>query len=141
MSTTQANVTFLGGLAFEGQATSGHKVRMDASPEVGGEDSGPRPMELLLVALGGCTGMDVISILRKMRQNVTSYDVRLVGTRADEHPRVYQEIYIEHVVRGKGLVEDMVKRAIELSETRYCSVTAMLGKSARLVHTYRIEEG
>ena len=140
MDRIQATVLWQEGMAFKGQTESGHSVQMDAAPEVGGANRGARPMELLLTALGGCTGMDVISILRKMRQQITSYEVRVAGSRAGDHPRVFQEITVEHVVRGRDLAEDMVARAVKLSETRYCPISAMLGKSVRLVHTYRIEE-
>jgi putative redox protein len=95
-------------------------------------------MELLLVGLGGCTGMDVISILRKMRQNVTGYEVRLRGERAADHPKVFTSIFVEHVVRGRGLSGESVRRAVELSATRYCSAAAMLGKVAHIEESYRM---
>lgn len=133
-------VRFGGAMAFAGAANSGHVVRMDAAPEVGGEDGGPRPMELILLGLGGCTGMDVISILRKMRQDVTGYEILLHGERAENHPRVFTAITVEHVVRGRGLSDEAVRKAVELSETRYCPASAMLGKAASIKHTYRIVE-
>ena len=93
-----------------------------------------------MASLGGCTGMDVISVLRKMRQDVSGYEVRVSGERAPEHPRIFTSIQVEHVVRGRNLNEQMVKRAVELSATRYCPAAAMLGHAARLDNSYRIIE-
>ena len=140
MATTRAaTVAWQGGLVFEALTATGHSLEMDASPEHGGEHRGPSPMELLLAGLGGCTGMDVISILRKMRQKVTAYRVEVRGSRRAEHPQIYTKIQLEHVVRGRGLDSKQVARAVELSATRYCSASAMLGAMARLEHSYRIE--
>jgi len=97
-------------------------------------------MELLLVGLAGCTGMDVISILRKKRQDVTAYEVHITGVRAEEHPMVFVEITVEHIVTGHRIQPEAVARAIELSEGRYCGAGAMLGKVAHLTHTYHIVE-
>ena len=97
-------------------------------------------MELIVAGLAGCTGMDVISILQKMRQDVTAYEVRVNGVQAEEHPRVYTTVTVEHVVTGHNLDESKVQRAVELSETRYCPVSAMLGKSSRVTHTFTIIE-
>ena len=130
------------GMVFEATTGTGHVLTMDAAPRVGGTNSAARPMELLLAGLGGCTGMDVISILRKMRQEVTAYQVHVSGDQAQEHPRVFTHIDVEHVVHGRGLNVDMVKRAIELSATRYCPAEAMLGRVARIQERYRvIDEG
>ncbi len=134
----EAKVSLLDGMEFVGTSSSGHKVTMDTSPAGGEQDKGPRPIELLLIALGGCTGMDVIGVLRKMRQNVTGYEIIVRGERATEHPMVYTEITVEHVVKGKDVSPDAVKRAVELSETKYCSVGAMLGKAAKVTHTYTV---
>jgi putative redox protein len=133
-----ATVQLQTAMTFRASTASGHDLVMDASPDVGGTESGVRPMELLMVGLGGCTGMDVISILRKMRQDVTAYDVRVSGEQASEHPHVFTSIQVEHVVRGRALKEDMVRRAIELSATRYCPAAAMLGQAARIDFTYRL---
>jgi putative redox protein len=96
-------------------------------------------MEVVLLSLAGCTGMDVISMLHKMRQDVTGYEVRVRGDeRAPDYPKVYTKITVEHIVRGHNLAEPSVARAVELSATRYCPVSAMLGESAIVVHTYRI---
>lgn len=128
------------GMRFDAQATSGHHVTLDSNELSGGQGAGFSPMEMLLVGLAGCTGMDVISILRKKRQDVTGYEVRVQGIRADEHPKVFVEISVEHVVTGHNIEPAAVARAIELSETRYCGAEAMLGKVARITNTYRIIE-
>ena len=138
-ATRHATLTLESGMAFEATSGSGHVIRMDATPDHGGADSGASPMEVLLVSLGGCTGMDVISMLRKMRQEVTAYRVEVRGTRRDEHPRIYTEVEVEHVVSGPSLDSKQVARAVELSAERYCSVSAMLGVSAEVRHRFRIE--
>jgi putative redox protein len=136
-----AGATLDDGMSFTGHTGTGFELALDAEPDVGGKGRGARPMELVLMALAGCTGMDVISILRKMRQDVTGYEVRVRGDeRAPDFPKVYTKITVEHVVRGRGIAESSVARAVELSATRYCPVSAMLGHTARVVHTYVIEE-
>ena len=139
MSATHSVILdLLGNMAFRAVTETGHEVIMDAAPEVGGTDTGPRPMELLLVGLGGCTGMDVISMLRKMRQDVTAYEVHVSGERATEHPKVYTSIRVEHIVRGRAVNPESVRRAAELSATRYCSAAAMLGRVADIDETYHV---
>src|SRR2546430_13430801 len=128
------------GMRFEVEAGSDHHVTLDAAEHGGGHNEGFRPMELLLVGLAGCTGMDVISILRKKRQEVTGYEVHVTGVRAEEHPMVFVEITVEHIVTGHRIQPEAMARAIELSEKRYCGAGAMLGKVAHLTHTYRIVE-
>src|SRR5450756_334545 len=128
------------GMRFEVEAGSGHHVTLDAAEHDGGHNEGFRPMELLLVGLAGCTGMDVISIMRKKRQDVTAYEVHITGVRAEEHPMVFVEITVEHIVTGHHIQPEAVARAIELSEGRYCGAGAMLGKVAHLTHSYRIIE-
>jgi putative redox protein len=127
-------------MRFEVGASSGHYVTLDAAEGGGGQNAGFRPMEMLLVGLAGCTGMDVISILRKKRQDVTGYEVHVTGRRAEDHPMVFEEITVEHIVTGRNIRPEAVERAIELSETRYCGAGAMLGKVAHLTHTYRLIE-
>ncbi len=127
-------------MRFEGESGSGHVVMLDAALADGGEDTGFRPMELLLVGLAGCTGMDVISILRKKRQQVTAYEVRVEGIRSEEHPMVFVDITVEHIVTGIHVQPEAVARAIQLSERRYCGAGAMLGEVAHLTHTFRIVE-
>jgi putative redox protein len=126
------------GMQFDVVAGSGHNVTLDASTHGGGKGAGFVPMEMLLVGLAGCTAMDVISVLRKKRQDVTSYEVYVHGVRAEEHPMVFTEITVEHRVTGRNISPEAVRRAIELSETKYCGAGAMLGKSARLTHTSRV---
>jgi len=125
-------------MRFDAEAGSGHHVTLDAAEHGGGQNEGFRPMELLLVGLAGCTGMDVISILRKKRQQVTGYAVRVVGVRAEDHPMVFVEINVVHIVTGHHIQPEAVARAIQLSEERYCGAGAMLGKVAHLTHTFRI---
>src|ERR1051326_3438721 len=135
-----ARVTLESGMRFAAQSGSGHYVTLDADRGGGGENLGFRPMELLLVGLAGCTGMDVISILRKKRQDVTGYEVQVRGVRAGEYPMVFVEITVEHIVTGHHIQPEAGARAIALSKERYCGAGAMLGKVAHLTHTYRIME-
>lgn len=125
-------------MAFDATSTSGHTVKLDSAEDVGGRNLGFRPMELIAMGLGGCTGMDVISILRKMQQQVSSYQVKVEGVRADEHPKVYTDLTVEHVVTGTNIAEKSVRRAVELSATKYCPASAMLSKAAKVSHRYRI---
>src|SRR5579883_3056977 len=116
------------GWRFEAETGSGFNVALDgASPR-----TAMSPMEMLLAALAGCTGVSVISVLQKMRQNVTGYEIRVSGTRAETHPRVFTAISVEHIFSGHDLRPENIARAIELSETRYCGVSAMLSKSAKI---------
>ncbi len=133
-----ATVTLVDGMAFRAVGPSGHAIMLDAVPEAGGQGNGAGPLELVLLGLGGCTGMDVISMLRKMRQDVTGYEVRLESVRATEHPKVFTSIVVEHVVRGRGLNPGSVRRAVELSATQYCPVAAMLGKTVAITPRYRV---
>ena len=135
-----AQVKLETGMRFDAESGSGHHVTLDASEKDGGQDTGFRPMELLLVGLGGCTGMDVISILRKKRQQVTGYEVHVTGIRAEDHPMVFVEITVEYVITGHHVQPEAVERAIQLSKQRYCGAGAMLGKVAHLTHTFRIVE-
>ncbi len=128
------------GMRFDVGSGSGHTITLDAAEHGGGENAGPRPMEMLLVGLAGCTAMDVISILRKKRQPVAAYEVHVEGVRAEENPMVFTDITVEHVVTGHDIQPEAVARAIELSEGKYCGAGAMLGKVAHLRHTFRIIE-
>ncbi len=136
----EAKVRLIEGMHFEGSATSGHTLHMDSDKEVGGENKGFRPMELLLVGFGGCSGMDVISILRKKRQNVTGFEINIRGEKREDYPKIYKEVHIEYVIKGKGVEKAAVERAIELSLTKYCSVGATLAKAGTISHSYRIIE-
>jgi putative redox protein len=135
-----AQAEYRGGMRFDISAGSGHSLVVDVSEEDGGQNAGFSPMELPLVALLGCIGMDVVSILKKKRQQVTGYAMSARGVRAETHPKVFIEITVEHTFTGHGIEQAAVDRALELASTRYCSVSAMLGKTAEIVHTTRIVE-
>jgi len=134
----KAKVTLVNGMQFVGAADSGHAVVMDAPASSSGGNTGSRPMELLLMAFGGCSGMDVISILRKKKQNVSKFETNVDGEMAEDYPHMYTALHIEYVVTGKNISEEAVKRAIELSLDKYCSVGATLGKAAKITHSYKI---
>ena len=136
----QATVTLDHGMTFVGTADSGFKVNMSSSKSGGGDEDGFRPMELLLIGLGGCTAMDVISILRKKRQNVAGLELALEADRSDDHPTIFTAIRINYIVRGQEVDPKAVERAISLSETRYCPAMAMLSESATIELTYEILE-
>lgn len=119
------NITWTGQMAFSGDAPSGHEIKMDAATEIGGQNSGPRPTELLLHAVAGCTGIDIISILQKMRLNPSSFRIEIDGTRAEEHPKRFTNIHILYALEGE-LPEEKVVRAITLSKDKYCSVSHSL---------------
>jgi putative redox protein len=128
------------GPRFTATTASGFEIELDSAVDPDAPVSAPSPMELQLVALGGCTAMDVISILRKMRQDVTSYEVRLTHTRAPEHPKVYTSVQIRHRVRGSGVGEANVRRAIALTMTRYCPVFAMLYPKVAITERFEITD-
>ena len=134
------NVKWEGGMRFVGTTEEGDSLTMDADPEGGGEGSGFRPVKLVLVGLGGCTGMDIVWILKRQRQEVTGLDMNVTGTRRKKDPRYYEDIRIEYVVRGRNLRESAVKRAIELSEQKYCSVRGILRSEVKVTTSYRIEQ-
>ena len=139
MAETSVIVSLEDGFVFRGTDEDGLSIVMDAGKDVAGSrERGPSPMRVLAMALGGCTGIDVISILRKMRQDVTGYELRVFGPRAEEHPHVFTAMTVEHVVRGRSLNAEHVRRAVELSATRYCPASAMLGKAAPVTHRYRV---
>jgi putative redox protein len=137
---TKANVKYTGGMQFVASADSGHAIVMDADADVGGSNTGSRPMELLLMGIGGCSGMDIISILRKKKQHVTALETNVSGTMADNYPHKYTEITLEFIVRGKAVSEEAVQRAVQLSMDKYCSVKATLEGSAKINFSYRIIE-
>ena len=129
-----ATAQFTGGMKFTARSGSGHELTMDTGLNDGGENAGFSPMEIPLIALLGCTGMDVVSMLRKMRQDVMNYEMSGHGVRADTHPKVFVSIEIEHVFTGSALSATSVRRAVELSATRYCSVGGMLQKTATITN-------
>ena len=133
----EARVTWQEGLRFQAHAPGGHTLIID-SPS--GDNAGPSPMGLVLVALAGCTAMDVISILQKQRQPVTGLEVAVTAERSPEHPKVYTAYELTYTVRGAGVARQSVERAVALSEEKYCSVGAMLGQAAPIRHTIRLEE-
>jgi putative redox protein len=135
---TQAMVTLVNGMQFVVETPSGHSFTIDSAPDVGGRDTGPRPMELLAAGLAGCTAMDVVSILRKMQQKVTGLKVHVNGEQAPEHPKRLTGIHIEYTVTGYGLTEASVARAIQLSETKYCPAMASLRPGAPITSSYKI---
>jgi putative redox protein len=138
----EAKVTYVDGLQFVGEASSGHAIVMDGEPEFGGRDTGVRPTELLLLGLGGCSGMDVISILKKKKQSVKRLEISIKGEKAKDYPKRFTDIAIEFIVTGQHISEEAVKRAVDLSMEKYCSVKATLEGSAKIHFTYRIiEEG
>lgn len=137
----KATVTWIGpAFRFTGEANGSPAIVLDSISPPNGTHSGPTPMELVLIALAGCSGMDVYSILTKKRQPFTGLQIHVTAERADEHPMVYTQIHLEYVVYGKGVSADAVARAIALSEEKYCSVMAMLRPAVPITHSYRVVE-
>ncbi len=130
----ESKVVWKGGLAFTGSANSGYLIPLDARKARSGHDLGFQPMQLFAIGLVGCTGMDVISILTKKKQQVTEFEVSAEIERAEDHPKVFTKILITYKVTGKDLYRSAVERAVELSETRYCPAQAMLEKAAEINH-------
>jgi putative redox protein len=124
-------------LKFEGIGDSGHKLPMDASESAGGDDSAPRPLEMLLSGLGGCTGIDVVLILKKMKAEILDFDIDIEATRAEDHPKRFETINLHYYIKGKNLDERKVKKAIDLSENKYCSASASL--NAEITSSFEIE--
>ncbi len=128
-----------GNMAFAATASeSGHTVVMDASPAAGGKNNGPRPMEMLLMGLGGCTSIDVVMMLEKARQEIHSCKVEIEAKRAETQPRVFTDIHVHFIISGKDLSSARVARAIKLSAETYCSASIMLGKTANITHDFDI---
>lgn len=140
MAEKKAVVKHIKGVTFMGKADSNHWVSMDGPEEFGGSNAGTRPKELLLLALGGCTGSDVAVILKKKKIDVDGFDIFLTAEVQETHPQVYTKINLEYVFYGNDIPKEAVERAIELSQKTYCSVTAMLQKSIEITHSFRIEE-
>ena len=132
----EARVAWVNEMQFVAETGSGHSLVLES----GGSNRAPSPMEMLLVGMAGCTAVDVVHILRRMRQLVTDVQVNVKGVRAEKPPRIYTDIEVEYVVTGRGLSEEKVRRAVELSETTYCSASAMLGKTATITNAIRVLE-
>lgn len=134
----KATVKWAGQARFEATSGSGHTVVLDGPPDAGGLNQGPRPMEMLLLGLGGCTAFDVVHILQRGRHDVVQCDVEIEATRADVPPQVFTGIHLHYKVAGKGLTEAVVARAIALSAEKYCSASIMLGKTADISHDFEL---
>ncbi|MDX1587619.1 MAG: OsmC family protein [Oleiphilaceae bacterium] len=135
----KARIDWTGAASFLGTSGSGHPVQMDGPPDHGGENRGPRPMELMLLGLGGCTSFDVMSILQKSRQTVTDCVTELSAERSDSVPAVFTRIHIHFIVTGNDLKEALVKRAVKLSAEKYCSASIMLEQGGvEITHDYEI---
>jgi putative redox protein len=138
MGTKTAYLKQIKGITFAGKTDSNHWITMDGPEEFGGSNAGVRPKELLLLALAGCTASDVVSILSKKRTPLDDFEINIKADISDEHPQVFTKIDLEYVFYGKDLNAKDIERAIELSQTKYCAVTAMLEKAVEIKHTYRI---
>jgi len=138
MAGKTAIVRHISRMAFVGKSDSNHWVTMDVPEQSGGYGAGTSPMELLLIALGGCTGADVASILRKKKVNFSGFEIHITAERAEDHPKVFNKIHVEYIVAGDSIDMPDVERAIELSVSKYCSVGAILGKTAVMSHAARI---
>lgn len=136
----KARIQWTGEVSFVGTADSGHEVHIDGPPEHGGRNRGTRPMELVLIGMGGCTAYDVVHILRKARQDITDCVAQIDAERASADPKVFTRIHVHFVLHGRNLDPKKVAHAIELSATKYCSASIMLGKTAAITHDYEILE-
>ena len=134
----QARVKWLDHMSFVGESGSGYSVVMDGAPEVGGRNLGIRPMEMLLLGLGGCSSFDVVLILQKSKQAVTDCEVLIEAERAEKDPKVFTKIHLHFIVKGHNLAPDKVERAINLSAEKYCSASIMLGKTAEISHDFEV---
>ena len=134
----KATIKWLGNVAFSGETDSGHAVVMDGSPDAGGQNLGPRPMETVLLGTGACSAYDVVHILKKSREPITDCVVELTSERALTDPKVFTSIHFHFIVTGDGLNPDKVERAIKLSAEVYCSASAMLARTAKVTHDFEI---
>jgi putative redox protein len=136
----KARIKLSEGMTFLAESGSGHAMVVDAAPDVGGRDLGPRPMELVLMGTGSCTAIDVVHILRKARQPITDCIVELEAERAPDDPKVFTRIHMRYIVSGKGLAAAQVERAIKLSKEKYCSATIMMASTAEITYEYEVRE-
>jgi putative redox protein len=136
----KARIKWVQDVTFIGESGSGHSVVMDGAPEAGGRNLGVRPMEMMLLGLGGCSAFDVVLILKRGREQVTDCVVELDGERAAEDPKVFTKVTLRYIVTGRGLDRKKVERAVQLSADKYCSASAMFAKTAQLAHTIEIRD-
>ena len=134
------SVNWVDGMLMVGKSHSGHSITMDGPIEIGGENLGVRPMEMLLLGVAGCTMIDVVTTLQKMRQDLSHCETRISAERANEHPKVFTDIHIKFIVKGKDLDSKKVDKAITLSAEKYCSASIMLGKTAKITHDFEVLE-
>ena len=134
----ETKVSWKGKLTFQGQTDAGHQVLMDVKPDAGGEGKGPSPMEMVLMALAGCTAMDIVVIMRKKRVDLQGLNIKVDGERASEHPKYFTRIGVEYNFEGKDIREEDIKQAVELSRDKYCSVSAMLKEKAEISYRWNI---
>lgn len=136
----ETRLKWAGEAAFIGLTSGGHTVVMDGPPEGGGRNLGPRPMELLLLSMAACSTYDVVSILKKTRDDIRDCEVTINASRADEYPKIFTDIHLKFIITGKDVKEKNVKRAIDLSAEKYCSASIMLGAMANITHDYEIRQ-
>ncbi|MFW2373288.1 MAG: OsmC family protein [Gammaproteobacteria bacterium] len=136
----KTRVKWLDNMTFVGESGSGHSVVMDGAPDSGGRNLAARPMEMVLIGMGGCTAFDVVAILKKARQPIDDCIVELSAERAEDIPRIFTKIHVHYTVKGRGLSEKQVEKAVNLTAEKYCSVSIMLAKSAEITHDFEIVE-
>ena len=136
----KVRVKWVEDVCFMGETESSHAVIMDGSPEIGGRNLGMRPMEMLLVGMGGCSSIDVVTILKKSRQAITNCVAEITAERADEIPKVFTKIHVHFVITGQDLNLAQVERAVNLSAEKYCSASIMLGKAAQMSHDFEVRQ-
>ena len=134
----KCRIKWLDHMSFVGESGSGHSVVMDGAPEAGGRDLGIRPMEMLLLGLGGCTAFDVVSILHKSRQQISDCEVEIEAERATEIPKIFTQIHLHFIVSGREIDKTKVSKAVSLSADKYCSASRMLEKTATITHDFEI---
>ena len=134
------SVNWVDGLLMVGKSDSGHTITMDGPPESGGENLGVRPMEMLLLGVAGCTMIDVVTTLKKMRQDLSHLETKINADRATDHPKVFTDIHIKFILKGQNLDEKKVDKAITLSAEKYCSASIMLGETATITHDFEVVE-
>ena len=134
------SVKWIDGMLMVGKSDSGHAIVMDGPPDIGGENLGARPMEILLLGMAGCTMIDVVSTLEKMRENLSDCQAKVSADRGEEYPKVFTNIHVYFIFRGKNLNPSKVDKAIKLSAEKYCSASIMLGKTAVITHDFEIIE-